>query len=157
MFEGRLMAIIVCPQAGAPLEEVPEVEAIAGRGLAGDRYSAGRGAGQRRGPEPNKAITLIEREAIEAAARDYDLRIVHRITRRNLLTEGVPLNHLVGREFVVGEATLRGVELCEPCSYLERLTVPGIEKALRHRGGLRAEIVDGGMIRAGDVIRPAGG
>ena len=106
MFEGRLMAIIVCPQAGAPLEEVPEVEAIAGRGLAGDRYSAGRGAGQRRGPEQNKAITLIEREAIEAAARDYDLRIVHRITRRNLLTEGVPLNHLVGREFVVGEATL---------------------------------------------------
>jgi len=75
-------------------------------------------------------------------------------TRRNLLTEGVPLNHLVGRTFRVGDVVLRGVRLADPCSYLAGLTRPGVSRALVHRGGLRADIVEGGTLRPGDAITP---
>ena len=73
--------------------------------------------------------------------------------RRNLVTRGVPLNHLVGREFQVGEVVFRGIRLCEPCGHLESLTIKGVKDGLCHRGGLRAQIVRGGIIRAGDIIR----
>jgi MOSC domain-containing protein YiiM len=75
-------------------------------------------------------------------------------SRRNLLTRGVPLNHLIGREFTVGEVVLRGIRLCEPCDHLEGLTVKGIKDGLHHRGGLRAEILHGGTLQPGDAIRP---
>jgi MOSC domain-containing protein YiiM len=66
----------------------------------------------------------------------------------------VPLNHLVGREFTVGDVRLRGIRLCEPCAHMESLSKPGARKALRHRGGLRAEILESGTIRAGDAVVP---
>jgi len=72
--------------------------------------------------------------------------------RRNVVTRGVPLNHLVGREFQIGAVRLRGTRLCEPCAYLEGLTLPGVLAGLIHRGGLRAEIVTGGTIRVEDAI-----
>ena len=84
----------------------------------------------------------------------YRLAMEPKETRRNLVTRGVPLNHLVGRQFTIGEVLLEGVELCEPCGHLEKLTVPGIRKALTHRGGLRARIITGGKLREGNRIRP---
>lgn len=146
-FQGNLCAIHLTPSKGAALISVHEVEAIPGQGLAGDRRAKGKPT------EPLNQVTLIEVESLVAAARDYELTIEPLQTRRNLLTEGVPLNHLVGVEFQVGEVIFRGIELCEPCSYLEGQTFPGIKKALLHRGGLRAEIVRGGTIRVGDAIR----
>jgi MOSC domain-containing protein YiiM len=71
------------------------------------------------------------------------------------VTRGVPLNHLVGREFTVGGVRLRGIKLCEPCAHMESLSRPGARKALLHRGGLRAQILESGTIRAGDPIAPA--
>ena len=68
------------------------------------------------------------------------------------MTSGVPLNHLIGREFWVGEVLMRGVRLCEPCNYLEGLTKPGVRMALMHRGGLRADILNEGVIRVGDAV-----
>jgi MOSC domain-containing protein YiiM len=97
---------------------------------------------------------LIEIEAIEALRRDYDIDIAPGLSRRNIVTRGVALNHLVEREFTVGEVILRGTRLCEPCSHLERLTRRGVLRGLIHRGGLRAEIVSGGMIQIGDGIVP---
>lgn len=149
------MAIAISPAAKLPMQTVEQVEAIAGAGLAGDRYAEKKGVFQRGQMKPSQEVTLIEREAIEAAARDYQLPIGHRDTRRNLLTEDVPLNHLVGKEFTIGEVTLRGIKLCEPCGYLEKLTFAGIQKSLLHRGGLRAQILHSGVIRVGDLIRPA--
>lgn len=146
-FQGQLRAIQLTPSKGAALISVPEVEVILGRGLAGDRRAKGKST------EPMNQVTLIEQEALVAAARDYQLTIEPLLTRRNLLTEAVPLNHLVGVDFQVGSVVLRGIELCEPCGYLERQTFPGIKKALLHRGGLRAEIVRGGTIRVGDIIQ----
>jgi MOSC domain-containing protein YiiM len=66
---------------------------------------------------------------------------------------GIPLDHLVGAEFTVGEVRLRGARLCEPCTHLERLTRKGLMRAMVHRGGLRADIVAGGTIRVRDPVR----
>ena len=141
---GNVIAIFTGRKRMQPMSQVDEILAIAGEGLEGDRY-CGTGVAQ-------KQITLIESEALEAAARDYRFKIGAEESRRNLLTRGMALNHLVGRQFRVGQVMLRGVKLCEPCSHLEQLTSKEMIKALRHRGGLRAEIVEGGTIRVGDII-----
>jgi MOSC domain-containing protein YiiM len=91
-------------------------------------------------------------EALEAAERDYGLELAAEESRRNVLTCGVALNHLVGREFQIGEVRLRGLKLCEPCTHLQQLTNKPVIKALRHRGGLRAEILGSGMIKVGEKI-----
>lgn len=131
---------------------VAETTAIAGVGLAGDRYASRTGSFSAK-PKPGRQITLIEAEAIEALERELGLVLAPGATRRNLVTRGVALNHLVGREFTVGEVRLRGHELCEPCTDLARMTgKPQILPGLIHRGGLRAEILEGGVIRVGDPI-----
>src|SRR5688572_15556161 len=153
MFEGRLLAIAIHPSKTAPMAARDRIGAVAGSGLSEDHYSLGQnGNGIVR---PDQEVTLIEAEAIAAACQEYQLSFDHLTTRRNLLTEGVPLNHLVGQEFSVGEVMLKGVELCEPCGHLEKLTLAGIRKSLVHRGGLRAQIVRGGTLHVGDKIVPA--
>ena len=100
----------------------------------------------------SRQVTLIEIETIEALERDQNIAVAPGAARRNVVTRGVPLNHLVGREFQVGAVRLRGTRLCEPCAYLEGLTQQGVLAGLMHRGGLRAEIVTGGTIRLEDTI-----
>ncbi len=156
MFQGTLEAIFIGPAKGEPMWQVQSALAMAGCGLEGDRYSVGRGTfsksanargetirentGRASGTQKaDRQITLIEAEALEAAARDYELKLAAAEMRRNLLVRGVPLDHLVGREFSIGPVRLRGIKLCEPCGYLEKLTVDGIQAALRHRGGLRGD------------------
>lgn len=135
------------------MRSVAEALALAGIGLEGDRYAARTGSFSAK-PKPGRQITLIEAEAIEALERELGMVLALGETRRNLVTRGVALNHLVGREFTVGEVRLRGHELCEPCASLARMTgKPQILPGLIHRGGLRAEILEGGMIRVGDRIR----
>lgn len=155
MFEGRLVAIYTSTEAGAPMASLDSVEAVAAVGLEGDRYAAKEGKHSRT-PGTGREVTLVEREAIEAARRD-GVELADHESRRNLLTEGVPLNHLVGATFRVGDVVLRGVRLAEPCAYLEGLTRSGVRQALVHRGGLRAEIVEGGTIEVGDAIVLADG
>ncbi len=155
MFSGQLLGIAIAPEAGAPMSEVAEIEAVPGKGLLGDRYAEEKGAFQRGCIESGQQVTLIEIEAIIAAADDCDRPINHLSTRRNLLTRNVPLNHLVGCEFWVGDVKLRGTKLCEPCKYLEKLSGPGYLEALKHRGGLRADVLHGGTLRVGAEIRAA--
>lgn len=156
MFRGELVGIYVAANEGEPMESRAEATLVEGVGIDGDRYAAAAGkfSGNRRG---GRQVTLIEREAVEAAAREHDLDLTHGDTRRNLITLGVPLNHLVGRDFRVGNVVLRGLRLAEPCAYLEGLLGrDGVRKALIHRGGLRADIVSGGTIRPGDSIEVLG-
>jgi MOSC domain-containing protein YiiM len=101
---------------------------------------------------PDQEITLIEVEALEALERERAIRVEPNETRRNIITRNVPLNHLVGREFTVGEVRVRGHRLCEPCSFLESKTRKGVCAGLIHRGGLRAEIIGTGVIRVGDAV-----
>jgi len=146
-----VVGIFIAPGASEPLEERSEIRAIEGRGLEGDRYLAGAGTwSSRRGA--GRHVTLIERETVdELRSRDgIDLRPED--LRRNLVTEGVALADLVGRELRVGDVVLRGIRLCEPCAHIEALTQPGVVTGLVHRAGLRADIVDGGTIRVGDPI-----
>lgn len=134
------------------MSEVAEARAEAGRGLEGDRYWLGEGKFSRK--PGHRDLTLIEAEAIEALAHESKMELLPGETRRNIVTRGVALNHLVGKEFTVGEVRMRGVKLCEPCNYLEELTGrEGIRSALVHRGGLRVDLVGGGVIRKGDEIR----
>ncbi len=159
MFEGKLEAIFIGPIQAGPMQQVESAQAMAGEGLAGDRYCAGNGTFSKGPAKPgnkyyprDRQITLIEAEALEAAARDCSVVIEAAQSRRNLVVRGVPLNHLIEREFTIGDVRIRGLRLCEPCGHLEKLTAPGIEKALLHRGGLRAEILTSGTLQAGDRV-----
>jgi MOSC domain-containing protein YiiM len=129
---------------------VAEVEAIPGKGLAGDRYSLRTGTFSK--PQPDRELTLIESEAIEAFNSEMGIDYAAAAARRNVVTRGVPLNHLVGREFQIGEIRVRGLKLCEPCSHLARLSHQAVLPGLVHRGGLRAQILTEGVIRAGDAV-----
>ena len=151
MFKGEVVSIFIAPEEGAPTVEVPEVRAVPGSGLEGDRYFMNVGKMSKKN-KPEREVTLIESETIEAVARDYDIEFGLGDSRRNVVTRGVPLNHLVGREFNVGETRLRGIKLCDPCAYLESLTSEGVRKALANRGGLNAQILSGGVIRPGDEV-----
>jgi MOSC domain-containing protein YiiM len=153
VWQGSVVSIHVAPEAGAPMVVVPEARALAGRGLEGDRYAAGRGHYSSTPSRGGREITLIETEAMEALD-ELGIKLSAADTRRNVATRGVPLNHLVGRVFRVGEVRLRGTRLCEPCRYLDGLTRDGVMTALIHRGGLRAQILGEGVIRVGDVVRP---
>jgi MOSC domain-containing protein YiiM len=146
-----VVGIFIASRAAEPLEERSEIRAIEGRGLEGDRYLAGEGTWSSRGGA-GRHVTLIECEAVdELRSRDgIDLRPED--LRRNLVTEGVALADLVGRELRVGDVVLRGIRLCEPCAHIEALTHPGVVTGLVHRAGLRADIVEGGTIRVGDPI-----
>jgi MOSC domain-containing protein YiiM len=151
MWKGSVVSIYKTPSGGQPMHAVDEVRAVPGKGLEGDRYYNRTGNYSNK-PGPEREITLIEIEAIEALQHEVGIALMPAETRRNLVTRGVPLNHLVDQEFRVGEVTLRGVRLCEPCQYLASLTQPGVLPALIHRGGLRAQIISEGMIHIGDAI-----
>lgn len=153
--EGRIVGIYVAPGEGAPMEARDVVRAIAGKGLEGDRYAveAGKFSGTRV-EDAQRAVTLIEREAVLGAVEEHGIELSEQETRRNLVTEGVRLNGLVGQEFVVGDVRFRGFDLSHPCAYLEEHTRPGVRKALIDRGGLRAEILADGEIQIGDRITP---
>jgi MOSC domain-containing protein YiiM len=150
MWSGTVELIHIAPLAQASMHAVDVVRAIPGVGLEGDRYALKRGTFFK--PEPDFELTLIEAEALDALKRDYGTELAPAETRRNLLTRNVPLNHLVGTEFLIGEVRIRGIRLCEPCSHLEGLTGLPVIKGLRHRGGLRAQVLTAGTIRVGDLV-----
>ncbi|HEX7230753.1 MAG TPA: MOSC domain-containing protein [Candidatus Binatia bacterium] len=150
-WRGLVVSLHIAPTAAAPIETRDPVEAVVGRGIEGDRYFAGVGTFSRE-PGSGRHLTLIEAEALEGLKRDYGIAIAPGDSRRNVVTRAVPLNHLVGREFLIGNLRLRGTRLCEPCAHLEKLTERGALRGLVHRGGLRAEILIGGTIRVDDPI-----
>ena len=151
---GRIAFIQIAPAASDMLVSVQEVRAVARLGLQGDRYFKKVGT-YSNVPGGGRQITLIELESVEALKRDFRIQLDPTQTRRNVVTRGVPLNHLVGRKFRLGDQVmLEGVRLCEPCEHLEKLSLKGVKEGLLHRGGLRADIVSGGIVRVGDPITP---
>jgi MOSC domain-containing protein YiiM len=150
MWEGAVVSIHIAREAGGPMIAIDPALAVAGRGLEGDRYHDGSGFYSEH-PGPIREVSLIEEETIEALRRDHNLALAPGVTRRNILTRGVPLN------LRVGGATFRGVELCEPCKHLVEVTgIRSLLPTLIHRGGLHAQILSGGLIRVGDVVEEAG-
>ena len=134
------------------MNEVGSVEAVAGKGLVGDRYFSGDGTFSETVEAPSYEVTLIEAEMVEAFNSRGEVELQPHAFRRNILTRGVSLNTLIGKTFKVGNVTLRGTRLCEPCNHLAT-TVHKDVLHMVHQAGLRAGIVSGGRISAGDTIK----
>ncbi len=150
-WRGEVTHIHVAAKASAPMEALREVLLIAGVGLEGDRY-ANRLGTYSKNHHIDRQATLIESEVLEALARDRGIDISAHEHRRNFTTRGVPLNHLVGHYFCIGECVLYGGRLNVPCLYLENLLGKKVFKPLLNRSGLNCRIIVGGNIRLHDRI-----
>jgi MOSC domain-containing protein YiiM len=142
---GTVSAIYVAPAAEVPMVALDTVSAVAGRGLEGDRYFDGAGTFSP-GGGTGRDLTLVDAAALR------DAGVAFEESRRNVVVSGVDLDALMGRSFRIGEVECVGRRRCEPCAHLQRLTRPGVLRALVHRGGLRADVVSGGVVRVGDPV-----
>ena len=150
---GRISAILKGRAAGVEMEAVPSAVLDAGRGLAGDRYYKETGTFSKKlQGKPDKEVTLIESEEIAAFNSNALLDYPNTVFRRNIVTTGIRLNALVGKEFMLGKARLKGIRLCEPCSYLAGLLGPEVLRLVVHKCGLRAQVLDSGEIAVGQTV-----
>jgi MOSC domain-containing protein YiiM len=149
----RVEEIHIATVAGAAMTPVDAVEAIAESGLAGDRYQTGTGFySPKPRPDGGRHLTLIEAEALEAVSQELDLAFSGAECRRNVTTRGIRLVDLLGRRISIGSVVCEGVDHCPPCEHLVQLTGKPVLKPLVERGGIRARIVEGGILRVGDAI-----
>lgn len=149
----EVINIYICLDKGLPMISVNSTTAIAGLGLSEDRYSTGKGAYSKSKIKKIRHVSLISIEAIEEANRELATPFLPEETRRNILTQGIDLNSLVGKEFTVGVVKMRGTELCDPCKRPSILAGKSdFDSAFENKGGLRAEILSDGEIKVGDEI-----
>jgi len=147
--DGKVEHLFIADRATDVLQGQTAVVAVVGRGLEGDRYFYRRGSFSH-WPGGGREVTLIESEVLASLPASCAISAAQ--ARRNIVTSGVRLNALVGQYFQLGDVVLYGVRLCDPCAYLDKLTRPGVMAALVGRGGLRADIIEGGAIYSGDVV-----
>jgi MOSC domain-containing protein YiiM len=152
MWNGKVVSIQVAHSRSELPHQVSEAEAVPGRGIAGDRYFNGQGTFSKPG-EPDRELTLLASESLQDFAAQSGVRLQPADMRRQIVTAGVPLNDLVGRDFDIGDVRIRGIRLCEPCEHLANLTTPKVMSGLLHRAGIRAQVLTTGMIRVGDPVR----
>jgi len=126
-----------------PIEEVEEIECVVGRGIRGDRFFDYKS-------DYKGQITFFSIEVFAEVCRAVGTGAKSPgAARRNVITEGVDLNTLIGQRFTVQGVEFEGVCECSPCYWMDRAIAPGAEEALKGRGGLRARILTSGMLRAG--------
>lgn len=153
---GSIITIHIAAEEGGDLQPLDTAELVAGCGIKGDRHFSADGSGA------DEALTLIEAEQVDLFNELTGLSLAPHDTRRQIVTRGVALNDLVGVRFRVGDVEVEGVELCEPCSYLaghlkeqfdiSDLSAPEILRGLAHRAGIRARILNDGVVRVGDPV-----
>jgi MOSC domain-containing protein YiiM len=149
MGHGIVTAIYIAQEAGGEMLAVNQVTAIAGKGLSGDRYSLGHGSWNRGNPGKRQVTLFNQRFLYRSGFTGVE-------TRRNLITHGIELMDLIGREFRVGEAVLRGVKYCEPCGRPSKLAMKRrrFQHVFHDCGGLIAEVLESGLIQYGcGVVR----
>ncbi|MGH8105010.1 MAG: MOSC domain-containing protein [Arenimonas sp.] len=143
---GTVQWIGLRPKRDVPMQEVEAVDAIAGKGLQGDRYASGSG---------KRGITLIQAEHLPViAALSGHEKISPSVLRRNIVVSGLPLIALIGKKFRLGEVILEGTDACDPCERMEAALGPGAYNAMVGHGGLCARILQGGRISLGDSLVP---
>ncbi|MGB6104633.1 MAG: MOSC domain-containing protein [Pusillimonas sp.] len=153
---GIVRHLHITPRAFLPMESFKELTLVAGKGIVGDRYMIGQESGfYSHKPENGRQITLFEIETLDALLRDAKIRMLPEEHRRNVTVQGVPLNHLVGQRFWVGEALLEATRLSTPCRHIEEILGKAVFDPLINRAGLNCQILKGGVIRVGDVVRGA--
>ena len=153
---GRIREIYIGPQREGPMQLAPTIEAMAGVGLAGDRYAEGTGSYSK--SKGLRHVTLIEIEALWDFFRESGIDLHPSLTRRNFVTEGVRLSELVEATFTIGPVRLRGLRVCPPCQHLVKLTgIPEILGGLARSGGIYAEVLSDGIIGVDDPVVLAAG
>lgn len=141
---GQVRWIGLRPARDVPMVEVPQAQAVAGKGLVGDRYGSGSG---------KRGITLIQAEHLPAiAALSGRDDVAPALLRRNVVVSGIPLVALKGRRFRIGEAVFEGTQPCDPCSRMEDALGAGGYNAMRGHGGLCARVLRDGVISLGDEL-----
>jgi len=151
--QGTVYGIFITKEEGAPVHGVDQVEAVPGVGLLGDRYYFKQLDRAPDARKPESELTLVEWESVVMLNSKAEYGLVEPgDLRRNLVTKNIRLNELVGKRFTIGGVLAEGIELCEPCSHLEKLTGKKLMKPLVHKAGLRARILQGGLITKGDEL-----
>ncbi len=149
---GIVASLHVTDGMSRPMRSLEVIEALAGQGVKGDRYMLGAGTYSKK-PEPGRQITLIEAETLKWLRREHGIEVMPEECRRNVVTRGIRLVPLVGRDLMVGEVRLHAHRINQPCKYLENLLKrPGLYEAMWDRGGINCEILTGGTIRVGDLL-----
>ena len=129
------------------IEEVEKIKLLSGKGVVGDKHF-------HENNKPRNELTLIESENIDHYNKKFNVQIPYINFRRNVVTKGIKLNKLVGKQLVVGKIKIEGKDLCRPCKYLqETLGQKDIIKEFLQKGGLRCEILTSGVIKVGDAIK----
>ena len=145
---GRVVGIYTAGVESGPVTARDAVQAVAGRGLEGDRYFD-LNAGEH---EAADEITLIDAVAVREAGEAHGIEFAPGEHRRNVEIEGVDLPSLVGSTIRVGEVEVEVIADNPPCKHLAELTGKPVVKVLRRRGGVRGRIVTSGTIHPGDAV-----
>ena len=144
-----VIKICVAEKSGKEVQDVNSVEVIANKGIVDDRYFKDNN-------DKDIQITLIESENIDDFNEKSKTSIPYIDFRRNIITKGIKLNELVGKEILIGEVRIKGHRLCDPCKYLQdKLKQKNLFKNLAYfykKGGLRCEILSSGRIFVNDKI-----
>ena len=149
---GKIIGLFIVDRSAEPMKKVDQLTALAGQGIEGDRYLLGTGTYSKK-PEPGRQVTFIQSEVLTSLNGKFNITIKPEEPRRNVLTEGIEINNLIGKEFLVGIVRLRAHRLTRPCKYLENLLgQPGLYKELWDHGGISCEILTDGIIEEGDII-----
>jgi MOSC domain-containing protein YiiM len=141
---GTVEWIGVRPRHRAEPIALAEVNAVTDLGLEGDHYAKAGGKRQ---------VTLIQAEHLDVVAGLAGIEQAEpdRL-RRNIVVSGISLYALRDRRFRIGGALLEGTGTCDPCSRMEEALGPGGYNAMRGHGGITARILEGGVIRLGDIV-----
>jgi MOSC domain-containing protein YiiM len=147
MRPGELAWIGLRPARRAPMVVVEAAELNEAQGVVGDRYKSSTTG--------SRQVTLIQAEDLAAIAsylgRD---EVSPELLRRNLVTRGINLRALKGREFRIGGAVLKATGDCHPCSRMEETLGIGGYNAVRGHGGITAKVIAFGPVRLGDPVMP---
>jgi MOSC domain-containing protein YiiM len=155
-WSGLVRFLHLAPRAFLPMRSADELTLVPGKGIVGDRYMIGSEEGfYSHKPEEGRQVTLFELETLMALKRDANIELGPHEHRRNVTTEGVPLNHLVGKRFWLGETLLEATRLSIPCRHIEEITGKAIFDPLINRSGLNCKIIQGGVVKVGDAVRNA--
>ena len=142
----KVFKICISPKPDQGMKDIYTVTTIAGKGIVGDRYFSENN-------DNNNQLTLIESENIDFYNKISDQEISYIDFRRNIITKGIELNPLIGKELQIGGTKIKVHKLCEPCLELQnKLQQTNFVKRLTHRGGLRCEILTSGLITVNDDI-----
>jgi len=151
---GVVKDILISAKAGDELVSQESAALESGKGLVNDRYYLSQGNfSEVLDGTPDVEVTLIEDEEISAFNDITGHRYTERDFRRNIVTEGIRLNNLVGKSFNIGSVKLKGTRLCEPCTHLSAGLGPEIMQHMVHKAGLRAQILVSGSIKVLDEVK----